>query len=131
MITTSPYADTLDAIIETGGATFRYDTMIPTDGYMVSLPDHEVIIDVHAFTPDRLRRYMADTFDLLTDHPDLWWGVWISNGLAYLDISQHIQDRDEAFLAGDLHDQRAIFDLRVGQPHHLTTHTTIITKDRS
>jgi hypothetical protein len=111
--TTFPYAAILAEVADTGGATYSAYHDTPTTGYMVSIPGHEVTTPISDFTADTIAQYVGNLFDSESNAfmATLYLGIWVDADTVYLDISQHIQDLDEAILVADLHNQLAIYAL--------------------
>ena len=110
----------VDAIlkaIQDGGATWDADLqpIKHRTGYMVSLPKYEVkrkpddIVGI-VETVERLRRTIKE--DLL---PGITYvGLWIDDGIVYIDVSIRETSEAGARALGRLGGQKAIYDLQTG-----------------
>lgn len=103
------------ALQEGGGFTIHDPSgQVPTSGWVVALSkDTEYTFDMN-LPPERwdeeIRRYRAEHWKELQD-PSTFFGGWVDEGKVYLDISQVVDDRDEAVRRARERDQLAIFHL--------------------
>ena len=92
----------------------------PTNGYMVSLPNNELVIDANDLCTTMLSEYiMTNIEELCSDKSFV--GLWIDNGKAYLDVSVKYNDIETACYVGILSDQKAIYDNANAVAIHLPT----------
>lgn len=95
---------------EQSGFSFRPLTneIDPTKGYMVSLPNHELIL-----SPEELVDKGMEYFE---KHKDTHYfiGCWYSDGKFYLDLSENVQFLGIAMALGKHHNQKAIWDCTLG-----------------
>ena len=116
----SPRLSTIVNDIRTnGGATWHPFQDTPTDGYMVSVPGHEVVLGEWEFNEEILRGYEEDKLSAVYSLGNLFFGAWIDRDKVYLDLSIHVQDRHEAEIFGRLGGQLAIYEVATGQEIHL------------
>ena len=115
---------TAETIVETGGATVSTVTgEVPTSGYAVSLPGHEVTFPVNGW---HLAGYEWLVINYQNVHsealstPGNYLGAWVSGDTLYLDVSTIIAERSDAIAAGHARAQLAIFDLGKGEEITLT-----------
>lgn len=93
----------------------------PTDGYMVSLPNNELVVDVcDLLETDVLSAYIINNANEFSSDKS-FVGLWIDNGKAYLDVSIKYNDLEEACYIGIISDQKAIYDNASAVAIHLPT----------
>jgi len=98
-------------IIENGGATLTKTLRKSSlkSGYMVSLKGYEKQIDVNneelLYTEIRLANTKREIFK------GSYVGVWIENGIAYIDVSINIKVLETALEIGKYNEQLAIYDI--------------------
>lgn len=112
----------LSEVLKNNGGSYNITTgeSNPTDGYMVSLPNNELVIDADDLCATVLREYIIDNADdLYSENSSV--GIWIYNGKAYLDVSIKYNDIEAACYAGILSDQKAIYDNANAVAIHLPT----------
>jgi hypothetical protein len=80
----------------------------PITGYMVSLSEHEQVVDLDQFRAILLAAYTKEVADHLS--PITFIGVWINGGKVYFDLSENIADKFTACYTGILRSQKAIWD---------------------
>lgn len=112
--------DIMDTVIEhtnlNGGASINVTTgTTPNSGYMVSRAGSEVVIDGE-LTRDGLEQFTQAYHEEL-DNPDTYLGVWEDDetGLVYLDISDNLDNLDNAMALGVERDQLAIYAVDSGE----------------
>lgn len=87
----------------------------PKSGYMVSVaPEAEHVIPLRDLHPDHIADYRDTHQDLLKD-PNNFLGGWVYKGKAYLDISRHVESRDQALALARQHNQLGVYDIGSGQ----------------
>lgn len=112
----------LSEVLKNNGGSYNITTgeSNPTDGYMVSLPNNELIIDADDLCTTILSEYiMTNIEELCSDKSFV--GLWIDNGKAYLDVSVKYNDIEAACYVGILSDQKAIYDNANEVAIHLPT----------
>lgn len=112
----------LSEVLRNNGGSYNITTgeSNPTDGYMVSLPNHELVIDANDLCTNVLREYIIDNAEELSSN-ESFVGLWIDNGNAYLDVSTKYNDLETACYIGILSDQKAIYDNANAVAIHLPT----------
>ena len=112
----------LSEVLKNNGGSYNITTgeSNPTDGYMVSLPNNELVIDADDLCATILSEYiMTNIEELCSDKSFV--GLWIDNGKAYLDVSVKYNDIEAACYVGILNDQKAIYDNANAVAIHLPT----------
>ena len=112
----------LSEVLKNNGGSYNITTgeSNPTDGYMVSLPNNELVIDANDLCATILSEYiMTNIEELCSDKSFV--GLWIDNGKAYLDVSVKYNDIETACYVGILSDQKAIYDNANAVAIHLPT----------
>jgi len=92
----------------------------PTDGYMVSVPYNELVIDADDLCATVLSEYIINNANEFSSDKS-FVGLWIDNGKAYLDVSIKYNDLEEACYIGIISDQKAIYDNANAVAIHLPT----------
>lgn len=93
------------------GASYNLTTGqgLPMEGFMVSThPELEEQIPVEQFTFISVCRFVKKVASRLTIN--LFIGSWTDKGIVYLDLSQHILNKEEAIFIGITGNQKAILD---------------------
>ena len=111
------FTDVFRSIQETGGASFNVNTgeLNPTTGYMVPISKNyerkfAVPTNFHDFGI-MFKAYMAEHWDHLLDSGyRTYIGFWIHERNLYVDLSENIQDKLEAYRDGVERNQIAIYD---------------------
>jgi len=110
--------DIADGIAADGGATIAADGgPVPTAGYMVSTPDHEYVTVAAGLEAEEVARWLdsRDAFGYAATH-NAYLGGWADDdGLAYLDVSVHVADRDDALARARTWRQVASYSLATGE----------------
>ena len=112
----------LSEALKNNGGSYNITTgeYNPTDGYMVSLPNNELVIDADDLCAIVLSEYiMTNIEELCSDKSFV--GLWIDNGKAYLDVSVKYNDLETACYVGIINDQKAIYDNANAVAIHLPT----------
>ena len=112
----------LSEVLKNNGGSYNITTgeYNPTDGYMVSLPNNELVIDADDLCTIVLSEYiMTNIEELCSDKSFV--GLWIDNGKAYLDVSVKYNDLETACYVGIINDQKAIYDNANAVAIHLPT----------
>lgn len=103
------YLKLLNEIRLSGGVTFNINTgeMNPTEGYMVSLPNHEQVVDI--IDEETVRSYILNhTNDLAK--PNAYFGCWFDGQSYVLDISENYERKRDAVFYALMWKQKAIWD---------------------
>ena len=109
-----------NSIINNGGATYNLLTgeFNPERGFMVSIRDHD---EWSKFNPNDLQytiaRYIRIKADLLLsgESEELFLGAWVEDDILVLDVSLHIESREEAIRVAILNNQIAYYDCNIGK----------------
>jgi hypothetical protein len=112
----------LSEVLKNNGGSYNITTgeSNPTDGYMVSLPNNELVIDADDLCATVLSEYiMTNIEELCSDKSFV--GLWIDNGKAYIDVSVKYNDLETACYVGIINDQKAIYDNANAVAIHLPT----------
>ena len=101
----------LSEVLKNNGGSYNIATgeSNPTDGYMVSLPNNELVIDADDLCATMLSEYIIGNAEELSSDKS-FVGLWIDNGKAYIDVSVKYDDLETACYVGILNDQKAIYD---------------------
>jgi hypothetical protein len=112
----------LSEALKNNGGSYNITTgeSNPTDGYMVSLPNNELVIDANDLCATILSEYIINNADELSED-NAFVGLWIDNGKAYLDVSVKYDDLETACYVGIINDQKAIYDNANAVAIHLPT----------
>ena len=94
-------------------------------GYMVGIGyEKQVQIDPDKALFAQLKlaaqNFIAVYADILDTNPDYFFGVWINDGILYLDVSQNVEDLREAVEIGLGNNELSIYDLNKGKVIDLT-----------
>ena len=79
-------------------------------GYIVSLPDMELVRDLQSMRVDQFEAIVSHYLDLIRATPLVYLGLWVSEGRIYFDLSEVITDKETAIRLGMERNQIAIFD---------------------
>lgn len=113
--------------INNGGFTIdsNFKPIQEKNGFIVSMYGYEKTYplngDFKALKSDILK-YQA----IIKKYKNIYIGLWIDNGLIYLDISKHYNSKKRAIQAGIQNDQLAIYDIKKGDSIDLTKKTYIL-----
>lgn len=101
----------INEIIKNGGATLdvNFNDFNVSTGYMVSLYSYEVKIDINDI--EAIKKEIENKKEEAKKR-NAYIGLWVENGLVYLDISKHIIDYNEALETARNNEQMAIYDLK-------------------
>jgi len=112
----------LSKVLKNNGGSYNITTgeSNPTDGYMVSLPDNELVINADDLCATVLSKYIINNAADLSSS-ESFVGVWIDKDKAYLDVSVKFNDLEIACYVGILSDQKAIYDNANAVAIHLPT----------
>ena len=112
----------LSEALKNNGGSYNITTgeSNPTDGYMVSYSEYELVIDAVELNETILKEYITNNIDKLC-LDKYFVGLWINNGKAYLDISAKFNNLSEACYRGMINEQLAIYDNANAVAIHLPT----------
>lgn len=102
-------------IIAQGGRSFNFtnnEEINPVKGYMVSLPNTELVVPKEKFSADLLSHFYTSNFlkgNLKSEHS--YCGVWVSGNNVYIDVSINKFDLEQTIIAAIFRNQIAIFDV--------------------
>jgi hypothetical protein len=85
-----------------------------TKGFYVSLAGLETVISRNALSAE-LFEQVTSAYASLALQNDGLVGVWESDGDVYFDVSQHVEDRNDALQLGKDRNQKAIWDIGNGE----------------
>lgn len=89
-------------------------------GYGVALSKHtEIIIDEDLFIPELIQA-VSKKFENYLVKPNTYLGIWLDSGKVYFDLTEIIQDIEEAKQKGNDRKQLAIFDFNTFQVIEIT-----------
>lgn len=100
-------------LIKEGGFTVQPVTNdSPTKGFVLSIyPEREAIYDADKVSPKTIRDYLRKNIDFIKGNPKRHLGGWLDGGKVYLDISEIVNNAEEAMRLCKEHKQLAFFDL--------------------
>jgi len=103
---------TIDNIVKNEGATLTKTLRKSTlrTGYMVSLSGYEKQVKTTRKT--KLFFEIAKANAKAQNVKNSYVGIWIENGVAFIDISINIKDLDKAIQFGKNNEQLAIWDVK-------------------
>lgn len=116
----------LKNIIKNGGATLdkNLQNIDKKNGFMVSIYGCEKVYKL-----DELDKIMQDVKEYQeTLKNNEYIGIWLDNGLLYLDKSKHYVKKDKAIKTGITNKQLAIYDIAKNKSIYLTKKAYIIYK---
>lgn len=98
---------TLKNIIKNNGATLNKDgeAVNFANGYQVSIQDGYTL---NINNTNEILNAVNEILNTIKEHE--FCGLWIENGLAYIDISVRIENRSKALKLGQKLIQKSIFD---------------------
>lgn len=108
----------VDVVLENGGGTFSAETLLPlnlTWGYYVGGKQREfgneeqTFIPVDKFNAGDIIKFLNENRDAIENGGDL--GLWVDNGLVYLDVSEWWATEFHALTEGIMRDQISIWDI--------------------
>ena len=97
-------------ILSDGGCSLDYNlnSIKEDEGYMVSYQKYEVITKDIDEVLDIIKEYQKK----IENKKGAYIGVWLDEGIYYIDISKHFIDKAEALEFGKYNKQLAIYDLK-------------------
>lgn len=101
----------IQEIIKNGGATLTKDLKKAslTSGYMVSLEGAESQVKGNDY--NAIMKAIESKQEIIQDRDNLYIGLWLDNGIMYIDVSINIKDKVDALEFGKYNKQLAIYDL--------------------
>jgi hypothetical protein len=102
------------------GGTFRqaadgsFSVPEHTEGYYVSRAGAEVAFPIPNLTYQAVEGYTFMQRAALSQ-PDTYFGAWLNDGMAYLDVSEHVLNYFSAVACGLKNGQLAIWDISAGR----------------
>lgn len=98
-------------IIENGGATLTKNLKKASlkSGYMVSLEGAESQVKGNDYKA--IIQAIESKQEIIKDRDNLYIGLWLDNGIMYIDVSINIRDKVDALEFGRYNKQLAIYDL--------------------
>lgn len=102
--------DIVSKTLENGGTTTSILTgeMNPETGFMCSLKDC-TIINIAQFNTSSIEEIIRNNKELLSQE-NIYLGTWVNEGMVYIDISENINNIEEARAVGITRKQLTIFD---------------------
>lgn len=99
-------------MIKNGGATLdtNYNNFNSSIGYMVSLDGYEVKIDINNI--EAIKKEIETKKEEAQKIKNSYIGLWVDNGVMYIDISKHIIDYNKALETARNNKQLAVYDLK-------------------
>lgn len=106
-------------ILKNGGATLdvNYNNFNAGAGYMVSLFGYETKLNIDNI--DGIKKEIENK-KTEAQKNKAYIGLWVDNGLMYLDISKHIIDYNEALETARENEQLAVYDLKNNKSIYLS-----------
>jgi hypothetical protein len=107
------------------GASFNINTgeFNPPIGYFVALGGYEkrypLPLNPNQWRDISLDFLQANVWDVIGGRDDIYIGFWIHEGLLYIDLSERIENRDQAIREGFTRQQIAIYDAEAGKDIYL------------
>lgn len=99
-------------ILENKGATLdkHYNNFTSNRGFMVSLKGEEVKTEINNI--EEIKKEIEKKKEKIKNIDNIYIGLWVDNGLMYIDISIYIVDYLEALEVARNNDQLAIYNLK-------------------
>lgn len=98
-----------------GGCTVKLsDGSSPETGYMVARADCEMTVPTRELDAKIVQRYISEYFAYLAE-PKAFLGIWLNDGIAYLDVSYVFADKQSAINFARLNSQLAIYNVATGE----------------
>lgn len=107
-------------IINNGGATLdgNYNDFKSNNGFMVSIKGQEIKVNKNDI--QGIKKEIEKKRDFIQNKKGLYIGLWLDDGIMFIDVSIHIVDYLEALEIARNNDQLAIFDLKKKDSIYLT-----------
>ena len=99
-------------MIKNGGATldYNYNNFNVSVGYMVSIKGNEKKININDI--ENIKKEISKKMEFVKNKKGYYIGLWVENGLMYVDISKHIIKYDRALEVARNNKQLAVYDLK-------------------
>lgn len=99
----------IEQAIQNGGISYSINNgdCNPSSGYMVSVLGCETKVDL--INLDLVVRFIKHNIDLLSDSKS-YLGIWLNDGVWYLDVSCNYETLGSAIIEGTKNKQLAIWD---------------------
>lgn len=96
-----------------GGATLKadYSNANLKSGYVASIFGYEKTYNMDALNMEQLSADMQAYSKYVSEHQNAYIGLWIDNGMLYLDISKHIAKKQNAIEFGKRNNQLSVYDV--------------------
>lgn len=109
-----------DSIIANKGGTFNFsgEPVSFPNGYAVSVSGFETVTQLEGMSARNfvnLANDLVKKVDGLADPTTHYVGTWVDDGKLYIDLSVHVEDRDEAIVKAEKAEQLAIWDFALGE----------------
>lgn len=101
----------LNQLRDDGGFTYKVvddGFGLPTEGYWVAGASQPFTVDIEFLATEYVEEGVDTIID--NDRPE-FVGGWISNGIVYIEAVEWYKYREDAIEAGQLHNQKAIYDI--------------------
>lgn len=99
----------MNKVVNGGGFSLNVAGESANSGYMVSKQNFETVIPMSVLSQNLLLVLVNEYRAKLGKNEFV--GAWVDNDKLYLDISENVQDKDEAVKLGKERSQLGIFDL--------------------
>lgn len=96
--------------IENKGYSINLNSNVPDKGYMVSLKNCELQVNLFNFNSRLLKEYI-NTHIVLLSNPKCFIGTWIENDIVFIDISMNLKNRRASLAFAQDNGQIAIIDV--------------------
>lgn len=105
-------------IIKNGGATLdkNGNNIKKSNGFMVSIIGYEYTTKNEQDAQKKVLEYM----EILKNDNNLYVGIWLENGIIYVDLSLWFLEKDTALEIGKKNRQLAIYDLKENKSIYLS-----------
>lgn len=96
------------------------------EGFMVS--DYGTEATLEKMDIEGIIKKVIEYLEMVQDKKEVYIGLWINEGLAYIDISKWIKNKKDALIRGTKNKQLAIYDLKENESITITETNYIIYK---
>ncbi len=106
----------LHSLLMQGGFTYRPPADFPKTGVSVAISGHERPVDTKDLTPETIKDYVREHWKELQSNPRAHAGGWYdaAEKRVFLDMAE-LMPRPEAIEVGTKRNERAVYDLGVGE----------------
>ena len=104
-------AKAVKSLVLTNGASINLKGEIPTTGFMVSIPNHEQIVNSDLSNLMVELEHYIFKHERLLQNPLYYLGLWQDKAGIYIDISQRFEHKQFATSTGKKWKQIAIYDV--------------------